>query len=144
MKIYAHFGFKDFILALGYKGEYIKNYFINYYLYNNDFTVHLGNKEKIEIHGNHQEEDWKVTLVDTGLNSMTGYRVKLCGKYINEERFMFTYRHAVADIDISKLVDSHIKSNTIGTVTGIYPPSRFDNLVTDEDRIIKFKHIKGN
>lgn len=139
MKIYAHFGYKDFILALGYKGEVIKNYFINYYLYNNDFTVHLGNKEKIEIHGSHQEEDWKVTLVDTGLNSMTGYRVKLCSKYINEDRFMLTYGDAVANIDISKLVDFHSKSNTIGTVTGVYPPSRFGNLVTDNDRVTKFK-----
>lgn len=139
MKIYAHFGYKEFILALGYKGEVIKNYFINYYLYNNDFTVHLGNKEKIEIHGNHQEEDWKVTLVDTGINSMTGYRVKLCGKYIDEDRFMLTYGDAVANINIHQLLDFHLKSNTIGTVTGVYPPSRFGDLVTSGNYVLKFK-----
>lgn len=142
MKIYAHYGYKEFILALGYKGDVIRNYFLNYYTYNNDFTVQLGNKESIIVHNNHNEQDWKVTLTETGDESMTGYRVKLAGKYITEDNFMLTYGDAVADINIKKLVDFHNKQNTIGTVTGVYPPSRFGDLVVSDSMIIKFKQKK--
>ncbi len=140
MKIYSTFGFNEFILALGYKGNIIREYFMNYYLFNNDITLHLGNKEKIIIHGhNHQEEDWKVTLVESGLHSMTGYRVKLAGKYIDEEDFMLTYGDAVADVNIKELYEFHKKQNTIGTVTGVYPPSRFGDLEVDGNIVRKFK-----
>jgi len=139
MKIYAHYGYDDFILALGYKGYLIKSYFLNYFTYNNDFTIHLGNKEKISIHSNHSEENWKVTLVDTGLESMTGYRLKLAGKYINQDNFMLTYGDAVADVNINELVDFHINQNTIGTVTGVFPPSRFGDLEVEENIVKKFK-----
>jgi len=139
MKIYSHYGYKDFILALGYKGNIIRDYFLNYFYYNNDITIHLGNKEEITVHNHHNEEDWRVTLVDTGKDSMTGYRVKLAGQYIKEDRFMLTYGDAVADVNIEKLVEFHKQKNTIGTVTGVYPPSRFGDLVTDGDRVVKFK-----
>lgn len=139
MKIYAHYGYKDFILALGYKGDIIRNYFLNYYAYNSDFTVHLGNKEKIIFHNNHEEHDWKVTLVETGDESMTGYRVKLAGKYITEDNFMLTYGDAVADVKINELVAFHKKQNTIGTVTGVYPPSRYGDLVIKDNLVEKFK-----
>ena len=138
MKHYSHFGFNEFILALGYKGNVIRDYFLNYYKYNRDFSVDLSNGD-IEIHGNHQTENWKVMLVDTGDNSMTGFRTKLAGKYINEDYFMLTYGDAVADIDITKLVEFAKKQNTIGTLTGVYPVSRFGDLVTEGDKISFFK-----
>lgn len=141
MKIYSTFGYKEFILALGYKGNVIKDYFINYFLYNNDITIQLGNKEKIVVHGNHDEQDWKVTLVDTGEESMTGYRIKVAAKYLDDEdeNFMVTYGDAVADVNIQKLVEFHKKQNTIGTVTGVYPPSRFGDLVINGNLVEKFK-----
>jgi len=139
MKIYSHYGYKDFILALGYKGNVIRDYFLNYFYYNNDITIQLGNKEEIIVHNHHDEEDWRVTLVDTGTNSMTGYRVKIAGKYIEEDRFMLTYGDAVANVNIKDLVEFHIKTDTIGTVTGVYPPSRFGDLKVQENKVIAFK-----
>lgn len=139
MKIYSYYGYKDFILALGYKGNLIRDYFFNYFYYNNDITIHLGNKEEIIVHNHHNEEDWRVTLVDTGNESMTGYRVKIAGKFINEERFMLTYGDAVANINIKKLVEFHINQGTIGTVTGVYPPSRFGDLKVNGNIVKAFK-----
>jgi len=139
MKHYAHFGYKEFVLALGYKGDYIRNYFINYFKYNSDFTVDLGDNGKLEVHNNTIDDDWKITLVETGANSMTGYRVKLCGKYIDSEDFMVTYGDAVCNSNISELVAFHKKQNTIGTVTGVYPPSRFGDLVIENNLVQKFK-----
>ncbi len=139
MKIYAHYGYKDFILALGYKGDMIRDYFLNYYTYNNDFTVELGKSNGVTVHSNHDEHDWKVTLAETGDESMTGYRVKLCEKYINEDNFMLTYGDAVANVNIEKLVNFHKSQNTIGTVTGVYPHSRFGDLDVENNTVKKFK-----
>jgi len=138
MKHYAFYGYKDFILALGYKGNVIRNYFLNYCKYNSDFTVDLNNNGDVKVHNSNVKDDWKVTLVETGDESMTGYRVKLCGKYINEDRFMLTYGDAVSDVNIKQLVDFHLQSNTTGTVTGVYPPSRFGDLITNGNIIEKF------
>lgn len=138
MKHYSFYGFNEFILALGYKGDVIRDYFLNYYKYNRDFTVDLADGGvKVENEGS--KNDWKVTLVETGDESMTGYRTKLAGKYVNDENFMLTYGDAVATVDIQKLVEFHKKQNTIGTVTGVYPPSRFGDLVTDGNSVTKFK-----
>lgn len=138
MKHYSYYGFNEFILALGYKGDVIRDYFLNYYKYNRDFTVDLSSGDvKIENEGS--KKNWKVTLVETGDESMTGYRTKLAGKYITEDRFMLTYGDAVADVNIANLVDFHKKKNTIGTVTGVYPPSRFGDLVTSGDMVSQFK-----
>ncbi|MGA1791507.1 MAG: glucose-1-phosphate cytidylyltransferase [bacterium] len=139
MKIYAHYGFKDFILALGYKGDVIRDYFLNYHCYNNDFSVELGKEKAVTVHSNHNEHDWKVTLVETGLDSMTGYRVKLCGKYIHEDHFMLTYGDAVSDINIQKLMAFHMEQNTVGTVTAVYPPSRFGDLSVSGNMVERFK-----
>jgi glucose-1-phosphate cytidylyltransferase len=139
MKHYAHYGFKDFVLALGYKGDVIRNYFLNFYNYNSDFTVDLANNGNVVIHNASIKEDWKVTLVETGDDSMTGFRTKLCGKYITEDRFMLTYGDAVCNVNLAKLVEFNQKMNTIGTVTGVYPPSRFGDLVIDGNRVSKFK-----
>ncbi len=139
MKHYAHYGYKDFVLALGYKGNAIRDYFLNYYNYNNDFSIDLRNAGKIEIQNNNLIEDWKITLVETGADSMTGYRVKLCSRYINEDQFMLTYGDAVSNVDIAALVNFHMSKNTIGTVTGVCPPSRFGDLVIEGDIVSKFK-----
>lgn len=139
MKLYSHHGFKEFVLALGYKGDIIRDYFLNYHYYNNDFTVHLGNGKDIKVHGNHRESDWKVTLVETGQHSMTGYRVKLCSKYITGDMCLLTYGDAVSNVDITALVEFHRSHKRIGTVTGVFPPSRFGDLRVDGNRVAAFK-----
>jgi glucose-1-phosphate cytidylyltransferase len=139
MKLYAHFGYKEFVLALGYKGDMIRNFFLNYQYYNNDFTINLGMKDRIKVYGQHDEHSWQVTLVETGLHSMTGYRVKLCSTYITEPDFMLTYGDAVSDVNIDELVQFHKSHGKIGTVTGVFPPSRFGDLTVQNDLVIKFK-----
>lgn len=138
MKHYSFYGYNEFILALGYKGDVIRDYFLNYYKYNRDFTVDLSSGN-VEIENEGSKNNWKVTLVETGDESMTGYRTKLAGKYINEDRFMLTYGDAVANVNIQKLVEFHKQMDTIGTVTGVYPPSRFGDLVVEGDMVNKFK-----
>lgn len=138
MKLYSFYGHNDFILALGYKGNIIRDYFLNYFYYNNDITVHTNNKIGITVHGNEHSENWRVTLVDTGNESMTGYRVKLAGRYIEEERFMLTYGDAVANVNINESITFHLKHGKMGTVTGVFPPSRFGELITDNDRVTTF------
>ena len=138
MKIYAHYGFKDFILCLGYKGEMIKKYFYNYEVLNNDFTVELGNSDKVSVHSDHREKDWKVTLVDTGETSLKGSRVKKIEKYVDGDLFMVTYGDGVADIDLKELVSFHKSHGCIGTITGVRPPSRFGELITKKDKVLSF------
>jgi len=139
MKHYAYYGYKEFILALGYKGDIIRDYYINYYKYNSDFTIDLANNGNIEIHNGAIEDGWKVTLVETGDDSMTGYRTKLAGKYISCDRFMLTYGDAVSNVNIQELLNFHIKMGMIATVTGVYPPSRFGDLVIKGNMVISFK-----
>ena len=139
MKLFSHYGYREFILALGYKGDIIRDYFLNYKFYNNDFTIKLDNNENVIFHTHNEEKDWVVTLVETGIDSMTGFRTKLCEKYIYEDDFMLTYGDAVSDININELVKFHKKQNTIGTVTGVFPPSRFGDLNVEGDFVLKFK-----
>lgn len=115
MKIYASQGFNDFIVCAGYKQQIIKEYFAHYFLYNNDVTFNMMSNERI-IHHN-SKDDWKVTVVDTGLNTQTGGRIKRIQKYVGNEPFMLTYGDAVGDIDINKLLECHKKSGKIGTLT---------------------------
>lgn len=138
MKIYAHYGFKDFVLSLGYKGNMIKEYFLNYEAMSNDFTVCLGDRNKIQFHNSHKECDWNVTLVDTGEEAMTGARIKKVEKYIDTDLFMVTYGDGVADIDVQKLVDFHHSHGKIGTITGVHPSSRFGELVIKDSKVTKF------
>jgi glucose-1-phosphate cytidylyltransferase len=144
MKIYAHYGYKDFILALGYKGNVIRDYFLNYQFYNSDVTLVLGTGGDVSVHNDHSESDWSVTLVETGQNSMTGYRVKCCEKYVTGDDFMLTYGDAVSNVDISALVDFHKSHNKLGTVTGVFPTSRFGDLIADGDFVTKFKEKDKN
>lgn len=126
MKIYSMYGYKDFIICCGYKGYLIKDYFINYSKYRCDITVDL-KKGDINIHKNYAE-DWHVTLVDTGLNTMTGGRIKRVKEYIGNERFLLTYGDGVADVDIEKLVEFHEINNNLATVTSVQPSGRFGAL----------------
>ncbi|MBI4970704.1 MAG: glucose-1-phosphate cytidylyltransferase [Candidatus Omnitrophica bacterium] len=125
MKIFSHFGFNDFILCLGHKGHMIKEYFMNYVIRNNDFTINLDKPGEIKFHGDHNEGHWKITLVDTGLNTMTGGRIKRVQRYVDTDPFLVTYGDGVADVDILKLLEYHKKQNTIATVTGVQPLSQF-------------------
>lgn len=130
MSMYARFGFKDFVLPLGYKGEVIKQYFHDYKLRNTDFTVELGSG-KILPHALNACIDWRVTLCDTGEDTLKGARIKRVAKYIDTERFMVTYGDGVADINIDKLIDFHKKSGKMATFTGVRMPSRFGTVKTD-------------
>lgn len=131
MSIYARYGYRDFILPLGYKGEIIKQYFYDYQCRNSDFTVNL-KSGRVTPHQGHME-DWNVTLCDTGLETLKGGRLKRIAKHIKGDRFMVTYGDGVADIDIANLVDFHLKSGKLGTFTGVRMPSRFGSVSTDAD-----------
>ena len=138
MKIFSYHGFQDFILCLGYKGDQIKNYFLNYEKLNSDVRVELGSGT-VEIFDRHDEHDWRVTLVDTGLHTMTGSRVKQIEKYIDGDRFMLTYGDGVTDLDIRHLAGFHQSQGKIGLVTGVSPPSRYGELGILEDRVVSFR-----
>ena len=137
MKTYAAYGFNDFILCLGYKGERIKEYFYNYEMLSNDFTVELGTKN-IDVYPRHSEKGWKVTLVDTGAEAMTGTRIKRIQRFIDSNTFMLTYGDGVADINIKELFTYHKQHGKIGTVTGATPPSRYGELVISGDHVMSF------
>lgn len=143
MKIYAQYGFKEFILCLGYKGEMIKEYFYNYEMLSNDFTVELGTKN-VEIHPKHDEKGWKVTLVDTGQQAMTGARVKRIERFIDGEDFMLTYGDGVIDLDMRTVLAFHRKHGKMGTVTGVYPQSRYGELTIQDDHVLLFDEKPQN
>jgi glucose-1-phosphate cytidylyltransferase len=138
MKIYSHFGFCEFILVLGYKKNLIKNFFLNYEVMSQDFTVELGNFDKIELHNKHKETGWRITLVDTGEDTLKGSRIKQVEKYINDETFMLTYGDGVADIDLTKLLSFHNSHKKIATVTAVRPPSRFGEIRVRKGKVISF------
>lgn len=138
MKIYGYWGFKSFVLCLGYKGEMIKEYFFNYEILNNDFSIELGNEKRTTIHGNSGEKGWEITLADTGDESLKGSRIKRVQKYIEGDTFMLTYGDGVIDINLKELLDYHKGHGKIGTVTGVRPPSRFGELVVDKDLVSSF------
>ncbi|PJC67587.1 MAG: glucose-1-phosphate cytidylyltransferase, partial [Zetaproteobacteria bacterium CG_4_8_14_3_um_filter_59_5] len=137
MKYYASFGFKEFILCLGYKSHVIKDFFLNYEAHTKDFTIQLGRKDDVQFHTDHDESDWRVTLADTGLDALTGARIRKIRNYIgDDEHFMLTYGDGVGDIDIESLLAFHKKSGKILTVTGVRPPGRFGELIADSDDIV--------
>lgn len=136
MKTYSHYGYKDFILCLGYKGDMIKKYFLDYEWMNNDFTLNLGNKKNNLNHHTQIEEDWNITFANTGENTQTGGRIKKIEKYINEDNFMVTYGDGVSNVNINKLLEFHKKEGKIGTITGVHPSSKYGNLSINQDNII--------
>ncbi len=126
MKIYSHYGLHDFIICLGYKGYMIKEYFANYFLHMSDVTFDLKNN-RMDIH-QAKAEPWKVTLVDTGLHTMTGGRIKRVGEYLNGEDFCMTYGDGVSDLDIPSVIDFHKQSKGLATLTAVQQPGRFGSL----------------
>ncbi len=138
MKYYAYYGFTEFILCLGYKGEKIKQFFWEYELNNGDWSIEMGEQNRIIFHNGHREQGWKVTLADTGLNSMTGSRVKQIEKYVDTELFMLTYGDGVSDLNLHKLLAFHCGHGKIGTVTGVRPPSKFGELIIQGKQVRQF------
>src|SRR5438067_3731527 len=135
MKLYAHHGFREFILCLGYKGSMIKEYFLNYEAMNSDFTICLGKKAEIQFYDNHEEQDFHVTLAETGSDTLTGGRVKRVQRYLqNEERFMVTYGDGVSDVNIRKLIEFHKGHGKLARVTTFRPVSRFGILDINESQ----------
>jgi glucose-1-phosphate cytidylyltransferase len=128
MKIYSHYGFKDFILCLGYKGETIKEFFLNYEVLNSDFTIELGNGKNLRLHNCHEEKDWRITLADTGDKTLKGARLKMVEKYLDGDTFMVTYGDGLADVDLNALLRFHLGHGKLATVTGVNPASRFGEL----------------
>ena len=136
MSCYAKYGFNEFVVALGYKAEVIKDYFLNYVSLSNDFTVDLSNGE-IFSHNKNEEINWKVSLVDTGLNSMTGGRIRRLKDYINNETFMLTYGDGLANVNIKELVSYHKEKKRMITLCAVRPPARFGNLELTDDGLVK-------
>lgn len=144
MKLYSFYGFNDFIILLGYKGHVIKEYFANYFLQHSDVTFDIKNN-RTEILNSHAEP-WKITLIDTGLNTMTGGRIKRVEKYLNNEPFMLTYGDGVSNINLPDLVEFHKNHGKLITMTSVQPEGRFGSLVLNgNNEVIKFQEkIKGD
>jgi glucose-1-phosphate cytidylyltransferase len=136
MNIFAAQGFKEFVIALGYKSEVIKDYFLNFHYWQNDITVNLGNNEV--TYRNRLNTDWIIHLVDTGLHSETGGRIKRLAPILNNEPFMLTYGDGVADINLLALLDFHQSHGKLVTVTAVHPPARFGGLVLEENKVVRF------
>ncbi|MCG2734522.1 glucose-1-phosphate cytidylyltransferase [Pseudodesulfovibrio aespoeensis] len=139
MKIYAHYGHTEFILPLGYKGEMIREYFVNYEWMNNDVTLELGKPETLCLHQCHDEAGWRITLADTGPDTLKGGRLKRVEKYIKGDTFKLTYGDGVADIDIDALVAFHKAHGKIVTLTGVGLAQRFGELKVDGNRVSSFQ-----
>lgn len=137
MNIYSAFGHEDFFLALGYKADVVKDYFLNHRARNSDFTINLADGSIVAHQG--RELKWRVTLVDTGLNSMTGGRVKRMRDYVGNETFMLTYGDGVSDIDLHDLLQFHKSHGKLATVSAVRPPARFGELDIQERRVKSFK-----
>lgn len=137
MKSYSHYGLNDFVICLGYKGYVLKEYFANYFLHQSDVTFDL-RSNKMEIH-QQSVEPWKVTLVDTGADTMTGGRIKRIKEYVQNEDFCLTYGDGVADVDIGKLIEFHRKHGKLGTITATRPPGRFGALKLTDTKVDRFE-----
>lgn len=142
MQHYAYFGFDDFVLALGYKGDSFREYFLNYQYLNYDFTIRTGENPNFQLHDAvGAVENWTITLADTGLNTLKGGRMKRVEKYIpaDEDLFLMTYGDAVCDVDIRKLVEFHRSHDKLVTMTGVIPTMRFGELSTHDDGSVRFR-----
>ncbi len=137
MKMYSHHGFNEFVICLGYKGSVIKEFFMNYYLLQSDLHINMENNS-IKVINNHVDP-WKITLVDTGLNTMTGGRIKLIEDYVKGEKFFLTYGDGVSDIDINELLTFHNSQNSYATLTAVQPPGRYGAFKLDSDKITSFR-----
>ncbi|MDX2107087.1 MAG: glucose-1-phosphate cytidylyltransferase [Candidatus Melainabacteria bacterium] len=137
MKIYSHFGFKEFVIALGYRGGIIKDYFLNYRTRDSNLVIDLKSGDT-EVSSPHDVEDWKVHLIDTGIDTMTGGRIKRVAEYLGNEPFMVTYGDGIADINLKAVLDLHQKEKRIATVSAVRPPARFGQIRLDKTKVIGF------
>ena len=140
LKIYSHFGLNEFIICLGYKGYLIKEYFANYCLYNENLTVDIANKT-IEFHNN-QREQWKIQLIDTGGDTLTGGRLARVKDCLTDEPFCMTYGDGLGNIDIKKLIEFHLKNKKLATLTAVQPPGRYGAIDIDGEKVINFQEKK--
>lgn len=138
MKTYAHFGLNEFVLCLGYKGHIIKEYFVNYDLRTTDFDLRLGDKSSINVLRDNDESDWRVSLIETGEQAMTGARVFRVKDQLNNEAFCLTYGDGLGSVDIRALLEFHKKHGKLATVTGVRPPGRFGELELEGDQVVAF------
>ena len=138
MKIYSHYGYNDFVICLGVKADVIKNYFYNYNMMTSDFTIDMSNGN-INFNTLNQEKNWKVTLVDTGLNTLKGGRIKKIEKYLESDVNMLTYGDGIADINIDKLLKYHKSHRKTLTISGVHPPARFGELIEENGKVNFFK-----
>jgi glucose-1-phosphate cytidylyltransferase len=138
MKYYSSFGFKRFILALGYKADFIKEYFYNYRITNSDFSINLKPDTRPTFYTSADESDWDITFIDTGLDTLKGARIKRIEKYLKSEDFHLTYGDGVSDVDLNKLVSFHNSHNKIATVTAVRPPSRFGEMILNGNQVSTF------
>lgn len=138
MKTYSYYGFQEFVICCGYKQEYVKEWFANYYLHNCDITFDFTQANQQKIHCN-VSEPWKVSVVDTGLNTMTGGRIKRIKDYIGNEPFLLTYGDGVSDVDINKVIAFHQEKKTIATLTAVQPEGRFGVLDIENDMVRSFR-----
>ncbi len=138
MKTYSHFGFRRFVLCLGYKGDQIRRYFLDYREHLNDFTLELGVDAPPRFHQQGQVEDWEITFVETGLLTGTGDRVRRVADHLDTEHFLLTYGDGIGNVDIPALVQQHLASGLLGTVTGVHPASRYGEMHVDGSRVSEF------
>ncbi len=138
MKLFAEFGFVDFVLCLGYKSWAIKRFFLDYHLAHADLSLSLGTSGSMEVHGPGLPENWHVTLAETGLDTMTGGRVKRIEKYIRDDRFLLTYGDGLADINVPELIAFHEQHGKLATVTAVRPPGRFGEIDVEDGRVVDF------
>jgi glucose-1-phosphate cytidylyltransferase len=138
MKTYSYYGYNDFVICLGYKGDVIKDYFYHYSIKNSDFVIDLSDKS-IEFYNNHEENNWKVTLIDTGLNTLKGGRLKRVEKYLDHGINMLTYGDGVSNININELLEFHKSHDKILTITGVHAPSRFGEIIEENKKLVSFE-----
>lgn len=138
MKLYSYYGINEFIICAGYKQHLIKQWFADYFIHNSDITFDFTNGQEMQVH-NQYAEPWKVTIIDTGLNTMTGGRIKRIQKYVGDEPFCLTYGDGVSDVNIKKLLEFHEKENTKATLTAIRPSGRFGIIDMDGDYALSFR-----
>ncbi|MBW2342004.1 MAG: glucose-1-phosphate cytidylyltransferase [Deltaproteobacteria bacterium] len=137
MKYFSSYGYSDFVLCLGYKKGVFIDFFLNYREHNSDITVHLG-ENNATFHNNHDEEDWNVTLADTGMETNTGGRIKRIEKYIEDDNFFLTYGDGLSNVDLNDLTEMHSKNGKIITVTGVHPSSRFGEIKISKNLVESF------
>ena len=139
MKIYSHYGFKRFVLCLGYKGDQIKSFFYNYRNTGGDYLLKLNPESEIEYYNHSEEKDWEIVFADTGLDTLKGGRIKRVEKYIQSDNFHLTYGDGVANVNLHHLVKFHESHNCIGTVTAVHPPSRFGEMKVENGMVLEFE-----